>query len=522
MWGLPPQIRGSLRAEARQSGVPYNDRSLEAISALARAAAMDQQATDIAATSVVNFIGANGPRMQYFPRGHPAEPPAHLPVARLPAQPVREAEEVPQPHPTNASAAIFAPAEDWDDRTYLSPFPSGFDGRKRSVILGKSISAPALPALPAAGRPANQGGVPASEARLHARLGALNPQQVALLEKTLPPRLQRSLHAQLEAAQLGDAANSATAATVPSFFAPSLPSLASLAPAAPSLVRAQLPAVHTTRGTGPAVGDVGSLSSPPPPKPKRVIFAAPSSVDGSATSPADASYHSHPGATSVGPGATTTPGCRGRTSAVRAIASSPMGSKCSPAGEKDGSLSYAPVAAPQKAGAAEVDLGEVIGVRIDVTASPDDESPRACVSLVFTNQAHKPVEGGSAGAVGVDVAGAGAASSGGAAGRGGGVRHRAVKLARAHRHQRSKERARVSSPKPSPHRGGGEDQPWQLAPLVVDAKSKEAVVTELREALCKCAGRVVEHFNAFDHLGQGYVDRCEIVRDCERPTGACQ
>lgn len=78
-----------------------------------------------------------------------------------------------------------------------------------------------------------------------------------------------------------------------------------------------------------------------------------------------------------------------------------------------------------------------------------------------------------------------------------------------HNATRSPNRSPIRSPIRSP--AGGE-QPWRPPPIDTDGLTDEQVVTVLRRSLCRCAGRTLEHFATFDAKNLGSVSRAEFHR----------
>lgn len=79
----------------------------------------------------------------------------------------------------------------------------------------------------------------------------------------------------------------------------------------------------------------------------------------------------------------------------------------------------------------------------------------------------------------------------------------------AHNTNRSPNRSPTRSPTRSPPQAGAE-QPWRPPPIDTDGLTDEQVVTVLRRSLCRCAGRTLEHFATFDAKNLGSVSRAEF------------
>ena len=471
-----------LHSETRQSGRPLTPGTV------GRGVRLEAQALDAAYDTFAGFL--NPPLPPYLP-------PPHQPLPkRLPHQP----SYVPPVHRERLAAV----------RPALPPAPNA------GLFFGSLTKPPTLLPLSAEvdARPLGQQSVERHEQRLHARLHMLSERQLARLNASLPPRQQRTLHEHLEATQLALPAIERPMRTSQS--TPALPDASASKPAGARLPalspaptgRFALPPTHVSPDHGnkkavgftmaqrQARGPAGALRPPPEPEPEpepemvRLLVKAVDMPGGGCEILLEIEISEH---LPEGEPAPMTPvpntALKPKVAQKPKVASSAKMARVLPPPQPQPPQPPTPgCVARLSATTVELPSGGC-HVRLDIAVS---EGPHASPSSAKLPKRRSLGRSPSRDR----KAGLSPETPGGR--RAWGASSHALPMAV----------------------GADGEHFWRPPPVEFDGLAAKQVVVALRESLCRCPSRALEHFTVFDVGNTGHVSRADFhscVRSHDRP-----
>jgi len=458
---MPSPALGALLSETRQAGGPSLSSDV-----LDRAAFLDRTAAELTHNSVLNFINT-------------------------PAQAARRSVQAPAyvpPVQRDQLAAVRAPPP---------------QAPNAGLFFGSLARVAHLPAPDAEldGRPLGHQSVQRHEQRLHARLNSLSEQQLSRLDASLPPRLRRQLHVQLEAAHVTLPSIKPRNAAAPNIRA---------SKSTPALCTPMPPSTRPPPGRLPSLPGYPALPNPPSGNKRADGYAmARSSAQGPTAS------------SQILPMLPPPPPCKDEIHLLTKTVESPMGG-CWVFLEIDVPDSLGARQGPAPASSASA---HALGLTVEdaeaeglppqpLPASPPASPPAGCVAKLTTT-AIKRSSGDCHVRLEIALYEPDAPYSVGPS-----IQQPSSPVQRAARVDggRSPHRSPHRSPQRSPAsaciqpKTGHVDSEHAWRPPRVDATGRplEEALLMLRHSLCRCAGRALEHFTALDTRSTGSLSRSEF------------